>query len=122
MPSSHGVSLGYLSLSFITLHPLGALPSILLLLYCVVGLWYRVLRGLHTYPQVIVGYLFGSSNALLFWNSPLYPILERFIRDTMGEKVDGKVAVAVLSLGAVVVGWRELKKAKRFTKRKEKEG
>lgn len=119
MPSSHGVSLGYLSVSAINLHPFGAMPSLLLLGYCGVGLWYRVLRGLHTWPQVVVGYLFGATNAAIFWNSPAYPYLEGYIRGAMGDKVDVKTAGVILVVGAVVVGWREISKAKRFIIKKE---
>jgi membrane-associated phospholipid phosphatase len=120
MPSSHGVSLGYLSASAIVLHPLGTLPSLLLLGYCGVGLWYRVLRGLHTWPQVIVGYVFGATNAAVFWNSPLYPALEGCIRGAMGDKVDFKAAGVILVAGAIVVGWREIAKARRFVVKKGK--
>ena len=117
MPSSHGVSLGYLSISFLLLHPPGLLPSLALVSYCGIGLYYRVLREFHTYPQVFVGYLFGASNAALFWNSPLYPYLENITREIMGERVQPWVAAGVLGAGALTIGWREIKKARRFGKK-----
>jgi dolichyldiphosphatase len=72
MPSSHGVSLGYLATYgaaalLATASPLDAQHIAAAVALQALGIFLAALRvslGYHTAPQVIVGYAFGSANAL----------------------------------------------------------
>jgi len=64
MPSSHGMSLGFLSI-FTAL----CLPwtRLLLVPYVSTSLWYRVESKLHTWLQILAGWVLGTINGILWY-------------------------------------------------------
>ena len=117
MPSSHGVALGYLYAGACVIFLDGnflCLPSLALLAYASVGLYYRVLRRLHTPEQVVAGFGFGAVNAAVVWGfttlgEGLVEVVERIV-----GPVSWEAAVALGIVGALTVGWREVKQGRRF--------
>jgi membrane-associated phospholipid phosphatase len=65
MPSSHAMSLGFIA-TFIACHVTRKV-QIPLLLYTVISLYYRVQVQLHTYQQVMVGSVVGSTNGYIWY-------------------------------------------------------
>ena len=124
MPSSHAMSLGFIG-TFTALH----LPSWTILpigLYTGLSLVYRVQTNLHTWPQIIVGLVVGTSNALV-WNSfshgtnPFNIHVMQWVSQNL--LVDGKLPLPLLAIpalvGLVVVGSFERRIGRWISKRKE---
>ena len=94
--------------------------SVSLFLYACVGLYYRVLRRLHSPEQVIVGFGFGSINAAVVWDaSPLGGWMARALEGVIGKEVSWEAAVCLGVLGTLTVGWREISRGKRFLEKKQ---
>jgi membrane-associated phospholipid phosphatase len=64
MPSSHAMSLGFIA-TFIVCHIRSL--QIPLFLYTIISLYYRVQVKLHTYQQVMVGTILGSTNGFIWY-------------------------------------------------------
>lgn len=87
MPSSHATSLSFLSVAslFNVLRHKGLILSTSLVasLACVILAFiacrWRIVAGYHTAPQVVVGWIVGTVNAL-FWCFCFVPIAEPFLR------------------------------------------
>ena len=110
MPSSHAMSLGFIStFTAICLTQL-KWP---LAVYCIVSLWYRIQVKLHTWQQVVVGCMAGSFNGYLWhrlctgdsWGSGIH-VMEFVARNFLDET--GKLMIPMLIVpvlvGAATVG------------------
>ncbi len=111
MPSSHATSLSFICTAATFLYPVTWLPPALLA-YTLASLQYRKLRGLHNYPQLAAGCLLGFTNAVAWYS---LTDVAKFIDSVWGfDTVPIPIVTAVGGLGAAVVGWREVVKARRF--------
>jgi len=130
MPSSHAMSLGFIS-TFTALQ----LPwtRVWLVLYVVLSLVYRVQVNLHTWQQIAVGSIVGSCNGYAWfrlctgdnpWNVRVLDVVAVHFLDESGRLPLPMLLVPVL-LGAAIVGSFErrigawLKKQKKEGKREE---
>lgn len=72
MPSSHAMSLGFIG-TFVICHIVTSSSSVLIntipfiALYCMISLWYRIYKKLHTFDQILVGSIVGSTNGYLWY-------------------------------------------------------
>ena len=126
MPSSHAMSLGFIS-TFTALH----LPwtRVWLVLYVVLSLVYRVQVNLHTWQQIAVGSIVGSCNGYAWfrlctgnnpWNVRVLDFVAAHFLDDSGRLPLPMLLVPVL-LGAAIVGSFE-RRIGAWLKKKKKEG
>ena len=103
MPSSHAMSLGFIG-TFTALNLPWAQPY--LLAYSLVSLYYRVEAKLHTWEQVVVGFLLGSTNGYLWYTYALAPftsLLRSYILNDKGVLPTQLLVIPVI-VGLLVVG------------------
>jgi hypothetical protein len=123
MPSSHAVSLAFLASTAVFLLPARvsraqAAPA--LLGYVLTSLYYRKVRGLHSYAQLAAGCAVGGGSSLLLYRlTGVAAALEAgvagwFARQGWGDSVPPAGVLGLALLGGCVVGWRELCQLKRF--------
>ncbi|CAM9722662.1 unnamed protein product [Chrysoparadoxa australica] len=124
MPSSHAMSLffiGTYAVLALESHnpawwPIGtAATQAALAAYAVSAAAWRVAAGYHTGPQIVVGGIVGTLDAVawrLFANGPVVAWLEA----TMGEKIPLEAVIGVCVLAALSVGSVERKIASLLTK------
>jgi len=67
MPSSHAMSLGFIGM-FTGLYSSSWMTSLSLGLYVIISLAYRIQASLHTWQQITVGSLLGSTNGFVWWH------------------------------------------------------
>lgn len=103
MPSSHAMSLGFIG-TVTALNLPGS--QIYLILYSLVSLIYRVKSRLHTWQQVVVGFVLGSTNGYL-WNTYALPhvseLVTRLVLNENGLLPIPYLVVPVI-VGILVVG------------------
>ena len=120
MPSSHALALGYISHSLIFLYSLNIFSSFLIVLYGILGLYYRTFVNLHTNSQVIVGYVIGVINSITVYRfTSLGNYLQQGFEQAIGEVVPREYVWGLAVVGAAVVGYREIKQARRFIPKKK---
>lgn len=123
MPSSHAMSLGFIG-TFTSLQFAGGHPWVppIIAVYALVSLWYRIYVKLHTWQQVVVGSVLGSSNAVA-WHTFVLPSLGAWVSEHL--LVDDKLPVYMLTVpvlvGAVVVGSLERRLPRWLRKSNDKE-
>ena len=89
-------------------------------MYGFVGLYYRVVVNLHTKSQVIVGYVIGVINSITVYRfTSLGSYLQRGFEEAIGEVVPREYVWGLAVVGAAVVGYREIKQARRFIPKKK---
>lgn len=78
MPSSHAMSLGFIG-TFVICHTVVSLSSSLtmiavpiIILYCIISLWYRIHIQLHTFEQILVGSIIGTMNGYIWYQLCVY--------------------------------------------------
>lgn len=120
MPSSHALALGFLYTGTTILY----LPSFLspisigLLIYSLIGLYYRILRNLHSLDQVIVGFILGCLDSYLIWGTGFGTKGVYFFESSFGNELSIGALVGLAVFGAITVTWREIAQASRFIKKK----
>lgn len=122
MPSSHAMSLGFIAMFTALCVPA---TTILLIVYTLVSLFYRIQVNLHTWQQVLVGLTVGATNGCLWhWLCQTTTIMD-WVRDAfLGG--DGLLPIPMLIvpilLGALTVGSfeRRLSELMSWTKLTEK--
>ena len=120
MPSSHAASLSFIFFTLPYLLPLS--PQIIagLAAYCLISLYYRYLRGLHTLPQLLVGTLLGlASSQLSYKFTPLAAQLTTVLGAVFktlnaDELIHPGYILTLAAGGAAVICAREIKQLKRF--------
>ena len=123
MPSSHAMSLGFIgTFTMLTLE----WTRLVIPIYAVISLYYRVQTRLHTIEQVAVGLVLGATNGyvwrhLIDGNNPFgINIMEYFARNFLNDH--GLLPIPLLIvpalLGLVVVGSLE-RKVSKFLQKKE---
>jgi membrane-associated phospholipid phosphatase len=109
MPSSHAMSLGFIGTFTGLSLPWTQIP---ILLYSIVSLWYRVDIKLHTVPQILVGFVVGSTNGAIWrflcdGRNPWGINVMSLVSQTMLND-DGLLPITLLLVpalvGAIVVG------------------
>ena len=109
MPSSHAMSLGFIS-TFIVCNIMSL--QIPLLLYTVASLYYRVQVKLHTYQQVLVGSILGSTNGFLWYrlctgNNPfnihIMNLVKKYLFNNQ-EQLPIPYLIVPLLVGAATIG------------------
>ena len=109
MPSSHAMSLGFIA-TFIVCNVMSL--QIPLLLYTIISLYYRVQVKLHTYQQVVVGTILGSTNGFLWYrlctgNNPfnihIMNLVKQYLFDNK-EQLPIPYLIVPLLVGAATIG------------------
>jgi len=120
MPSSHAMSLGFIGI-FTALTLNSWIAGILILLYIITSLYYRIQTELHTIDQVAVGIVVGTTNGYL-WRRYLVD----GVTDFVGKYIlndDGILPIPFLIIpllmGIIVVGSLERRISKFIDKKKD---
>ena len=109
MPSSHAMSLGFIS-TFIVCNIMSL--QIPLLLYTIISLYYRVQVKLHTYQQVVVGTILGSTNGFLWYrlctgNNPFHIHIMNLVQQYLfnnQEQLPIPYLIVPFLVGAATIG------------------
>ena len=141
MPSTHATALTFIASSSLhllsqssqsshpTLLPLLPIAAPALGLYITTSLYYRKLRGLHTYPQLLAGAAVGTSSSFLNYKytssaaSLAAAVSSLFQRLGFGRgEVPRSAVVVMAAVGGAVICFREIKQLKRFVGSTGKKG
>eukprot|EP00527_Entomoneis_sp_CCMP2396_P000030 CAMPEP_0198148518 /NCGR_PEP_ID=MMETSP1443-20131203/41732_1 /TAXON_ID=186043 /ORGANISM="Entomoneis sp., Strain CCMP2396" /LENGTH=263 /DNA_ID=CAMNT_0043813215 /DNA_START=410 /DNA_END=1201 /DNA_ORIENTATION=+ len=128
MPSSHAMSLGFIgTFTILNLAPAtayGWCVSIPIVAFSMTSLIYRVQVKLHTWEQVVVGLIFGSSNAYLFQTFAEQDLIawlqSHYILNNQGL-LPLPLLIVPAVVGALIVGSVE-RRLSNWTNRRKKEG
>ena len=109
MPSSHAMSLGFIA-TFIVCNIISL--QIPLLLYTIISLYYRVQVKLHTYQQVVVGTIVGSTNGFLWYrlctgNNPFHIHIMNLVKQYLfnnKEQLPIPYLIVPLLVGVATIG------------------
>ncbi|CAB9526225.1 PAP2 superfamily [Seminavis robusta] len=112
MPSSHAMSLGFIGTFTGLVVPIPGI-QIPILIYSLISLWYRIDTKLHTWQQIAVGFVVGTTNGVIWkllcdgnsnpWNINLLDVVRQNLLNEQGVLPMVYLAVPAL-VGLIVVG------------------